>query len=147
MKRGYLILIIILVVFLIALIVYSSLPIKQVCFKENCFQVELAKTREQRVLGLKDRNSLEENKGMLFIFEDSDIHGFWMKEMRFPLDMIWVSKDKEIVAIKENAEPCLEDECPTIVPYENSLYVLEINAGLIEKYNLTAGNKISFRRF
>ncbi|MCX8009506.1 MAG: DUF192 domain-containing protein, partial [Patescibacteria group bacterium] len=66
--------------------------------------MELFDTQEKRTRGLSGRDFLPENKGMLFIFEKPDYYTFWMKEMKFPLDFIWIRGD-EIVEITENVKP------------------------------------------
>ena len=75
------------------------------------------------------RDSLPRQSGMLFVFESEHKHGFWMKNTLIPLDMIWINRDSRIVDIK-TATPCVSDPCPTYQPIADSLYVLEINAGL-----------------
>ena len=122
----------------------SKMP--EVCFGKNCFDVEIADSKEERVRGLMFREKLEEGKGMLFIFEQEDIHSFWMKNTRISLDIIWISKDKEIVFISKNAQPCKGgDACPTINPEKSALYVLEINAGLVDKTGVKIGDKADFK--
>ena len=144
MKKQELIIILILVTIIAVLAYANSKQIEEVCFKSNCFEVELAKTPEQRSIGLMNRESLDQDKGMLFIFDAQGVNSFWMKNTFIPLDIIWINKDKEIVAIKQDAQPCLEEKCSIIMPYEKSLYVLEINAGLTEKYNIQVRDKVEF---
>ncbi len=107
----------------------------QVCFEEKCFQVEVPRTAEEKQQGLMFRENLAENKGMLFIFDESERHSFWMKNTKIPLDMIWIDKNGKVVHIHRNAQPC-EGTCPSITPDEKAKYVLEINAGLAEKYDI-----------
>ena len=114
----------------------------RVCIKKICFNIEIAKTQEEREKGLMYRSHLEENKGMLFIFQDEEIYPFWMKNTLIPLDIIWINKDLEIVEIKNNFQPCEEDSCPSYKPKQKAFYVLEINAGLAEKYGFKEGDKI-----
>jgi len=148
-------------VFLSALIIFNYIEeiqvedIKKVCFKKNCFEVELAITSTQRALGLMNRSSLDQNKAMLFIFPDEGRHGFWMKNTLIALDIIWISKDKKVVYINKNTPPCEsaspelqrgeQEPCLSYRPDQSALYVLEINAGLAEKIGLQIGDKISFK--
>lgn len=119
--------------------------ISQVCLKDTCFNVELATTTEEMARGLMSREKLEENKGMLFIYEKEQIRGFWMKDTLIPLDIIWLNKNQEVVFIKKNAEPCGNLICiPTISP-QKAQYVLEINAGLADKINLNIGEQLIFK--
>ncbi len=68
------------------------------------FAAEVADTPARRAKGLSGRASLPENEGMLFVFEEPGNHGFWMKDMKFAIDIIWIKGDK-IVGLTENAEP------------------------------------------
>lgn len=116
----------------------------KVCFKSNCFDVELALTPKERSKGLMLRDKMPETKGMLFVFEEEGKHPFWMKNTFIPLDLIWISKDKEIVFISKDNRPCLMDSCPLIYPQREALYVLEVNAGIVDNTGIKAGDKIDF---
>ena len=114
-----------------------------VCIDETCFEVEVVDSLETRAKGLMFRESLDKDKGMWFVFEESKVYPFWMKNTLIPLDMIWVNENFEIVAIIENAVPCDSDPCKHYNPETEALYVLEINAGLSSEYGLEIGNIIS----
>ena len=116
----------------------------EVCFKERCFYVELARTPQEWAKGLMFRKSLGNNKGMLFIFKDEDKHSFWMKNTLIPLDMLWIDKRGEVVFIKKMALPCLEEECPSIHPDKEAKYVLEVNGGIVDDIGLEIGDKAEF---
>ena len=115
----------------------------QACFKNYCFNIELAVTSEERSNGLMFRENLDFKKGMLFIFEREGKYSFWMKNTLIPLDIIWINKNKEVVFISENIQPCKENPCPIIEPTKNAKYVLEINGGISKKIDLAVGNKIN----
>ena len=115
-----------------------------VCHNENCFTVELAKTSAEQAKGLMYRTKMAENAGMLFIFNDIDIHPFWMKNTFIPLDMVWIDENHKIADIFENANPCGKDNCLPIIPIKKAKYVLEINTGLSEKYNFKVGDQLIF---
>lgn len=112
----------------------------RVCFGQDCFFVELAKTNAQREEGLMFRNKLAENTGMLFIFDREDIYPFWMRNTLIPLDIIWIGSNNKVLFINENTQPCLQPECPPINPKIKAKYVLEINAGVAEKTGIKAGD-------
>jgi len=80
---------------------------------------------------------------MLFIFDTEDKYGIWMENMSFPIDIIWISADKQVVDIKTNAQACVID-CETYSPQENALYVLEVNAGFVEKNGVAIGDTVDF---
>lgn len=114
-----------------------------VCIKDSCFEVELAVTQEERGNGLIGRNKLDADKGMLFIFEEEDMHSFWMKDMKFAIDIIWINADKEIVYISSHMQPCeILQSCPSITPLGEAKYVLEIKAG--EAYGFKTGDTATF---
>ena len=113
-----------------------------ICFSEKCFYIEVARTESERERGLMFRKNLSQNTGMLFVFDKEAIYPFWMKNTLISLDIIWIRKDKKIVFIKENAEPCDTDACPHINPAAEALYVLEINAGISENFGLKIGDSV-----
>lgn len=92
--------------------------------------------------GLGDRTSLPTNEGMLFAFPSSSVRCFWMKDMHFPLDMIWLNTHKQIVHIQQNVSPNTYPEifCPS-TPAE---YVLELNAGQAQVAHLRNGQMLNF---
>lgn len=109
-----------------------------VSFENKTFQVELAQTDQERQQWLMYRESLEEYKWMLFIFDDEWIHSFWMKNTLIPLDMIRINTidwENRVVDV-QTAEPCTTPDCDIYEPIWNSKFVLEINAWLSEKYGI-----------
>jgi len=105
--------------------------------------VEIADTDAEKIKGLMNRTNLEENQGMLFIFSQEDYYSFWMKNMSIPIDMIFISKNKTVVDIWKDAQPCKE-KCTSYVPKEKSLYILEVNANFTDRHNITIGSEIFF---
>jgi|SRR3989344_4109172 len=118
---------------------------KQVCFESNCFEVETSDNPLERTQGLMFRSSLDENKGMLFIFESSGLYSFWMKNTLIPLDIIWINENLEIIDIQRDAQPCTSEVCKSYSLSSEALYVLEINSGLTEKYGMNIGDKVEIR--
>ena len=109
--------------------------------KNVTFNVELAKTTEERKIGLMYRKKLLNNEGMLFVFPSENIIQLWMKNTHIPLDVIFISKNKVIVDIKKNMEKLSE----TIIKSKvKSKYALEFNAGLINKLDIRIGDKVLF---
>jgi len=113
---------------------------EKVCFKNNCFEVELAVTNEEQAIGLMFRKSLDKNRGMLFVFKEEGEHSFWMKNTLISLDIIWINENKEVIFISENTQPCKEDSCPSITPNKKAKYVLEINGGISKEIGLKVGD-------
>ena len=103
--------------------------------------VEVAKTSEERSKGLMYREKLPNNEGMLFIFPYETIIHIWMKNTYIPLDIVFISKDKKIVDIKDNVKKLSENIIKSRV---KSKYALEFNAGLINKLSIKIGDKVFF---
>ncbi|MEK7628556.1 MAG: DUF192 domain-containing protein [Patescibacteria group bacterium] len=101
-----------------------------------------ANTPEERNKGLSGRPSLPPLTGMWFAFETDDLYGIWMKEMQFSIDVIWISKDGDIVDVAPNVSP---ETYPKIFkPHAPARYVLEVPSGFMEQYNLTASDTVDF---
>lgn len=107
---------------------------------------DIAENSTQRSKGLSVKDTLNENEGMLFVFSAEREHSFWMKNMKFPIDIIWLDDDQEVVHVEHSLEPCIPDSfCPTYKPDRNSLYVLETVAGFTQKYNVTDNTYVDFQ--
>ncbi|MFZ1290548.1 MAG: DUF192 domain-containing protein [Melioribacteraceae bacterium] len=109
----------------------------------SSIDVEFADNDEERATGLMFRNEMKENQGMLFIFPYENQQSFYMKNTILPLDIIYVNKNLEIVTIFKNTTPFSLDSLPSSAPAQ---YVVEVNAGYSEKYNITEGDKVLFRK-
>lgn len=102
--------------------------------------VQVVRSPAELTLGLSGRESLE--GGMWFVFPKADYYAFWMKDMKFPIDIIWIAEDFTIVDIKENAQP---DSFPEAFrPKAEALYVLEVPAGFSKENQLRIGYKVTF---
>ncbi len=108
------------------------------------FEVEVADTPIKRTIGLMNRTSLPEKSGMLFIFDQEGIQGFWMKNTLISLDMIFISSDKKIVHIQRKAQPCKTLDCQSYTSIKPAKYVVEINGGLADKLGIDEGEKVDF---
>ena len=128
--------------FLISFYTFSNEKIEVSIYNKNItFNVEIAKTIEERRTGLMYRKKLLNNEGMLFIFPREKIIQLWMKNTYIPLDVIFISENKVIVDIKKNMEKLSK----TIVKSKvKSRYALEFNAGLINKLDIKIGDKVLF---
>ena len=128
--------------FLVSFHTFSNEKIDVSIYNKNItFNVEVAKTIEERRTGLMYRKKLLNNEGMLFIFPREKIIELWMKNTYIPLDVIFISENKVIVDIKKNMEKLSE----TIVKSKvKSRYALELNAGLVDKLDIEIGDKVLF---
>jgi len=104
--------------------------------------VEIADTLEKQLEGLSGRESLAENNGMLFVFNEAKSYTFWMKDMNFSLDIIWIN-DNEVVDFIENAQPSKEKIPPSFYPQTPADKVLEAPAGSVKKLNIKVGDRIT----
>ena len=126
----------------LVLISNSQKQIKEVIVGGKTFFVELAKTEVEQNRGLSLHVPLLDNRGMLFVFQKPDLYGFWMKDMLFPLDIIWIDGELRIIHIEKSILP---DTYPkTFYPESKSLYVLEISAGQSDILNIKTGDTVKF---
>ena len=117
------------------------------------FNVELAITQAQRTQGLSGRAGLAPGAGMLFVFDAEGRYSFWMKEMRFPLDLIWVDARCTVVDITSGAPPPVPgqsasggpSELPLYTPVTPVQYVLEVNGGETEAVGIRVGDRVEFK--
>lgn len=136
------------VIFFLAIFLLVSHPpkkledIKYVKIAGQSIKVDLAVTTEEKMQGLGGRSGLKEDEGMLFVFDKPGQYYFWMKDMNFPIDMIWIGKNNEVVYIKKDARPELYPE--SYGSDQDAKYVLEVSSGFSEKNNLKEGDSAEF---
>ena len=107
--------------------------------------VEVADTLKKRSLGLGERTSLKKGWGMLFVFEKRKPHRFWMKDMQFPLDIIWLDNHR-IVHIIHNAKSANSKHEPEVMTSPVPVnFVLEIAAGQAAKLRIKTGQRMKFK--
>ncbi|MCM2339428.1 MAG: DUF192 domain-containing protein [Burkholderiales bacterium] len=116
--------------------------IKYVKIAGETLKVETASTPDRWEKGLSGRKELKKDEGLLFVFNYSDEYPFWMKDMNFAIDIIWIDEDFRVVYIKENATP--ESYPETFFPNKKARYVLEVNSLFSEKNNLKVGDFVKF---
>jgi uncharacterized membrane protein (UPF0127 family) len=109
------------------------------------FAVEIADTREKQSLGLMFRDSMEADKGMLFIFPKEAPRSFWMKNTRIPLDIMYFDKELKMVSISADTPPCKVTRCPSYPSNAPAMYVLELNAGAAKKLGVGVGEKLTLK--
>ena len=104
--------------------------------------LEIADTEGKRIRGLSGREYLADGTGMLFLFPSSGFYGFWMKDMNFSIDILWIDEDFKIVHIEREVHP---DTYPkSFTSQEPAKYVLELNAGDALRLDLIVGKRILF---
>jgi hypothetical protein len=107
-------------------------------------QAEVMVKDEDRAMGLMFRPSLPRDRGMLFVFETSDFHGIWMKNCRFPIDILWLDEQRSVVHVAEAVPPCKAEPCPVYNPLRKAAYVVELNAGQARREKAVIGSTIGF---
>lgn len=122
---------------------------KEIIVAGKTLEVELADTEEKRAKGLSNRNILGPNEGMLFIFASKDVvPSFWMKDMTFPIDIIWINDDKiaEIDKVAEIQANVSDAKLKLYTPAKAVDYVLEVNAGFCNKYGIKVGDSVDLSK-
>ena len=107
-------------------------------------QVEVMVSDEDRAMGLMFRPSLAEDRGMLFLFETPDFHAIWMKNCKFPIDIVWLDEERKVVDVKEAAPPCKADPGPVYQPMRRASWVVEISSGQAKREKLVRGAAVKF---
>ncbi|MDO8492658.1 MAG: DUF192 domain-containing protein [bacterium] len=123
---------------------FQNLNAGVLTINDTAIVVEIANNPEKRILGLSGRESLPQNAGMLFAFAEPSFPEFWMKDMKFSIDIIWMDQKYTVVEITKNISP--ETFPNTFSPKEKSKYVVEVNTGFIDKYKINVGDKAAFEK-
>lgn len=109
---------------------------------ETRIDVEVARTDEGRERGLMFRDALGDHEGMLFPFDVPRRYGFWMKDVRIALDIIWLDAAGRIVWMEPNAQPCAGESCPMYWPGKKASFVLEVAGGFVERHGVAIGDTV-----
>jgi uncharacterized membrane protein (UPF0127 family) len=107
-------------------------------------QAEVMVSDEDRAMGLMFRPSLPPDRGMIFVFETAGFHGIWMKNCKFPIDILWLDEQKRVVHVAESVPPCKAEPCPVYNPMRRAAYVIELNAGQARREKAVLGATVSF---
>jgi uncharacterized membrane protein (UPF0127 family) len=120
---------------------YSSLSTIEIGLKEGTtITAELAVSKHERQRGLMYRDGLGKGERMLFVFDEEDKYPFWMKNVNFPIDIIWINSDFRVVDA-QTAVPCT-DHCRNYLPEYPAMYVLEVPAGFADAHGIETGSPI-----
>jgi uncharacterized membrane protein (UPF0127 family) len=108
------------------------------------FIVDVSDTAYTKTKGLSGRDPLKTNEGMIFLFEKPEKEGFWMKDMKFSIDIIWIDENMSVIHIEKSLSP---DTYPKVYyPESPAKYVLEVSSGQADALGLKLGDKIEFYR-
>lgn len=113
---------------------------KKALLAQSMIEIEIADSIKERKDGLSGRKELKPNEGMLFIFDEDDYHGIWMKDMNFSIDILWMNTNLEIIHMKKNVSP---ETFPEVFGSpQKARYVLELPAGFVDKNNIYIGDQM-----
>jgi uncharacterized membrane protein (UPF0127 family) len=107
--------------------------------------VEVADTDEARAQGLMFRDFLADDTGLLLAMQRPDYHAIWMKNVRIPLDVLWLDAHGRIVWMVEWAPPCRQEPCPIYRPEARSVFVLEVPGGVARRHRAAVGGSLTLR--
>ena len=113
---------------------------KMILAPNGVVNAEIADTSELKQRGLGGRTSMNDDHGMLFVFEAPGIYGFWMKDMNIPIDMVWIDDQYRVVSIDSNIATSTYPN--SYFPPKNVSYVLELNAGVAKKIGIATGTPL-----
>lgn len=108
---------------------------------DRCLLLAVAATPNQRRRGLSDYDSLDDNEGMLFIYDQPGNYGFWMKDMDFAIDVIWLDEDYEVVTVKRNLSPSSYPN--TFYPTKPAKNVIEVASGTAQTLKINPGDRLN----
>lgn len=114
----------------------QSLPTVKMKIGDRTFDVEVARTSDQQAIGLMKRDSMPENHGMIFVFDEERLLEFWMKDTRIPLDIMYLDSKGKIVSVS-GMQPYDLTSVSSNVPAQ---YAIELNAGMVKKLGVKAGD-------
>lgn len=124
----------------------SNSSIVDIKIKNLVLKAEIADDSNKKKVGLSKKDSLAQNSGLLFVFEKEEKQIFWMKDMKFPIDIFWINRDKKIVMIAKNVPVETGKKDRELIRYSaDAIYVLEVNAGIAELNDITIGDAVEFQ--
>ena len=113
---------------------------------DRTIYLEVADSDKERTQGLSGRASLDKTRGLLFVFPNTQIYSFWMKDMNFPLDFIWLN-EKKVIDLTENAPVPIDKDLSNLTlyqPREKANEVIELNAGLVKELGIKNGDTLKY---
>ncbi|KKR31903.1 MAG: hypothetical protein UT65_C0014G0002 [Parcubacteria group bacterium GW2011_GWF2_39_8b] len=122
--------------------IYGNKTQSQIILNGKIFQAEVVRSQSELGRGLSGHKGLSDNEGMLFIFDKPDNYGFWMKDMRFPIDIIWLDQNFKVVHVEKSVATSTYPK--VFYPSGPATYVLEVNSGISDSINLQIGDEAKF---
>ncbi len=109
------------------------------------FDLDVADTQRKLTVGLMNREKMPEKSGMIFVFPNEARHKFWMLNMKFPIDILWLDGRKRVVHVARGAKPCSSIfTCKGIQPSHDAKYVVELRSGVAREAGISVGDSFKF---
>ncbi|MFH1564975.1 MAG: DUF192 domain-containing protein [bacterium] len=125
---------------------YENIKKAEIKINNTTITADVVETPEEQIQGLSGREKLGENEGMLFVYFDKEIRTFWMKDMLFPIDIIWIA-DNKIIDISENLLIPENGNIKRATSKEGINYVLEVNAEFVKDNDLKVGDEVQIIKY
>lgn len=136
-------LVLLLIALVVSYVVTNFKPSTELRLGSGVYHLQVADTETERTKGLSGVEKLNPDGGLLMKFDTEDRWGIWMKDMKIPLDIVWLDKDKKVIYIVKNAGPELSTET-VFTPKSPALYVVELSAGSVDKAGIKTGSEATF---
>ncbi len=126
--------------------IFSIFNRSSVTINSHKFDLMTAKSDKEKQVGLSKEKSLSPNSGMIFSFEKPDYYAFWMRDMKFPIDILYINKDKIVTIYRNVAPPSSNGALPLYRPTQPADTVIELPAGTADKYNIKEGDQVKISK-
>jgi hypothetical protein len=123
----------------------AAAPVPSITIRDQTVRLEITRTPAEQARGLGGRDELAWGDGMLFVYQEPRFAGFWMKDMRFDIDIVWI-REGRIIDVSHRVKHSPEGPGPTIRPRELVDTVLEVPAGFAQAYGWRIGDRVELRR-
>lgn len=131
------------ITFLLVFLPMLLRPETKLWIGDGIFRIDVASTQIERKNGLSGKSELAADQALLMVFPGEDKYGIWMKDMNFPIDIVWLNKQKEVVYIVKNAP--FDDQTTIYKPNTSAQYVVEFPAGTTDSKSIVIGKSAIFQ--
>jgi uncharacterized membrane protein (UPF0127 family) len=115
---------------------------RRISLGKKSYEAIIADTSTKRAIGLMFREHLPAGQCMLFTFSGEGSHAIWMRNMRFPIDAVWLDRNNTVIDVKQDLKPCTSIfNCPQYEPRTRAYYLIEVNAGDCRKAGIKPGTR------
>lgn len=120
--------------------------VARLTIKGKIMKALVADSSTKRMIGLMYRNSIPQGTCMLFVFDGNGRHGIWMRNMKFPIDVLWLDADLRVVDYVEGIKPCTSIfNCKTYEPKKDAKYIVELNSGFVKKNKVRLDTSLTLK--